>query len=1479
MPQQENKVLGKMLERLFAAMANGPSLNCKPHSSRQRVDLAQFARLQDRTPEQLLKDLLGEARSAKVVARVTAPPKRPEPPETGQTPEGNGQEGPSCEDKVAQQAWSDQQSLLGKLRTIAEDARTYENDTGVHVLHIGFPLLSLPPGSFGLQRSFTRRILAPLAFISVTLTVRGGAPPAVVLECRNGGEDLVVPNSALLSWLEQQTGQEAADLFADEAGEQPWKEIAGIVQRVASLVELPTPELFADPAAAPERLTLAPAPRSEETSAKASILLAAILGLFPMSNQGLLRDTQALAAGESAFGPIQSFLSVDASLLETQPQSAPAADQPVRKQPRAFSEERLVSAADPCQSRAVKLARTCGGLVVHGPPGTGKSQTITNIIGDHLARGQRVLLVCDKRTALDVVINRLESLGLAQLCAVVYDPQRDQRELYKSIREQLDALSDVRTDDQARAQLQKTDTELQKLHGELSAYHAALMERGPSGGVSFHELMGRWLQLPDQQVEFTEATVQGVTPEKLEEHETEIRELLQRAEVVAYPRNPWVLAAGVTLAEFLSRPMEQVREAMAACVEAGSSVDATLDPSIPPFAPEIKLKEQAGKRTQLAEMLGRLGEQLDSATLARWAQVDLRILKQQRQKLRDVAPLVELLRSGPPDTELSLATGGNSPALPVIGQQLAALDAYLGVAGKWYAALCFGKKSAARRVLSGLVLPFDIPSVQRLKKFLLTMRARLMLQSLYQELTKDNSGTVSDESLDASLAAHSLLFDALILVCESAALVPIQSLVARSFPDKPALAALIDGLAKSPARAEAIEGLEAALTQAALCSQEWLTSFSNGIRGSNAAAQGLSALADHLDLLESALRVREGLAALPDKLGQATAQLVRQGVSAQDGWTVLSKAVLALQITQRLKSDPKLQGVDGHKLQSGFDRYRALETHKKALVRDCILNHWVGRQTERLLAQTGSRLNGRGADLRRRLTLRGQRAMRLRQVIAAGRGIEEGDPLFDLRPVWMASPETVAQVFPRLALFDVVIFDEASQCRLEEALPVLTRARRLVVAGDPKQLPPTRFFESALAVSEDEDADSEQALFEQQQGEVEDLLAAALNIEIEECYLDVHYRSRNADLIEFSNHNFYNSRLQPIPGHPSNRDRYAPLTLYRCDGVYEMRCNPAEAERVCRIVQDLLKRAAPPSIGIACFNLQQRDLILQRLEELAADDHEFARRLAEARTRRGTASFEGLFVKNLENVQGDERDHIIISTTYGPDAKGRFYRRFGPLGRAGGGRRLNVLITRAREEVHLVTSILANVYRALPPVPAGEAPGGAWLLFSYLAYAERLAEQYELNHRLLAQVRAEEKARVNVRPSRWPSRFSQALGADLAGKHNVGSDVHWGNDGFCVDLALHHPKRADDVTIGVLCDLTRFEQAEDPVEWEVFRTGILEGQSWKLKRLWTPHFFRDRQGSTQAILRSAVEVLSTEEEKDSIRVVENPNGQPGDAMR
>lgn len=1570
-----NIVLSKMLDRLLAGLMSGPNMNCRPHKSRQRVDLTHLARLQDATPEQTLLALLDSESCARTVAKVK-PPKKWKSDDDQPTP--------------AEKSWIDQSALLTKLRVIADDARTYENDTGVHALSIGFPLLSLPPGSFtGGPRNSTRRILAPIAFIPVALLLKGGATPSVEIACRGEGADRVLPNTALLSWIEQQTGKAyRTDAFEDEEGVDPWREIRELAQHVADAmrIELPVlpsgdgpnpatasdrdvndPSLFGDslkttaapqtpvlrhpeepnssasdpalastsepgsgvhgapvqqpPSADPSTpgqspiLNLSPAPHADDDSATPSILLSAVLGLFPTAHQGLLRDTHAML-GQTAppSGPIQNFLAsgidFDAPTIVT-PLPGP---QP--KASRTVADEKLAAAADPCQSRAVALARQAAGLVIHGPPGTGKSQTITNIICDHLARGLRVLLVCEKRTALDVVADRLEHMGLRSLCGIVHDPQRDQRDLYKSIHEQLADLPEAKLHPRADGELAKADAELQQLHDELAGYHKSLMEPAPGGGPSFHELMGRWMSFRGESpVRLDDSKISGITVELLESNQTALAELFERAAKVNYFKNPWTKCAGIALADFLSRQMSVARTALSRILAAADAADATADDRIPPFTANVPLQRQAAARVELANHLAESIPHARAAGLAPLAAADISVVRKTKQRIDSAAGEIKIFRAGPIDSPLIAFI---EPSIPKVKRDLLAVNQYLAIAGKWWSFFAFKTKSEASAVLKKFALPLSSADAGRIKDFLLGLESRLVLSALLGE-TKLASDERIEQCLqsaaqwlpllekiatDPALSGIGPIFAKLYAACgfvengfESAHTAthagselpasagsdaetsgasphinepPESSEVASESPSPDVqnkTADFLQGLRLCGPRADSIVRLEEELAASTLFAPNWLAETSSSLRAGKLAHDTAAALSDHLDELEGVLRVRAARASLPAALAPAADQILAQAITADDAVAALQQKVLSQEITHRLRENPTLQSIDGHRVESGFDRFRELEEQKKRLVRDVILHHWISRQKGRLLAGTGSRLNSTGADLRRRLISRGERAMRLRQVIAIGRTIEGGDPLFDLCPAWMASPETVAQIFPRSPLFDVVIFDEASQCRLEEALPVLTRGRRLVIAGDPNQLPPTRFFESGLVQSEEEDPQTDQELFETQQGEIEDLLSAALNLSIQQCYLDVHYRSRNADLIEFSNRNFYARRLQAIPGHPSNRSRFSPLTLYRVDGTYSKRRNEAEADRVVQIVYDLLKRASPPSIGIACLNLPQRDLITEKLDDRAAEDADFARRLAAARSRKGQGSFEGLFVKNLENVQGDERDDIIISTTYGPDINGKFYRRFGPLGMAGGGRRLNVLVTRARNEVHLVTSIPPESYRSLPAVPEGQSATGAWLLFAYLKYAEELAALYgnEVTSGSNAESSTQEQpATVNVLPSRSPSLFSKSLAESLAASPKIGSDVHWGNDGFSVDLALHHPQRPGDVTIGVLCDGCRYTAAEDALVWDIFRTSILTGQGWKLRRIWTPHFFRDPQGNVTTIEKSVKEFVMTEKPADAL---------------
>jgi DNA replication protein DnaC len=1486
--QSESNILNQMLDRLFAAIVRGPSIDCKPTNSRQRLDLIELEALRDINPIGIVHELMSEDGEVRLRGQVSRPPpKHTNAPQVRFGTQEEDERELSPEERAAKKAWQRQSKVVRKLRNIAEEARTYEEDTGVYVLNVGFPLLHLPKHT----NDGGPRVLAPLAFIPVQLTVSNGAKPVIELACRYTGEDRLVPNESLFAWIERQTGKSAEELFTDEEGVDPWRELLDITKYVCQALELDLPswanpeeagsENSQDEATDPsewvaraieEEFCRAPT-RDDDTSVR-ELRAAAVLGLFPMSNQSLLRDTQEMTTADSFEDPLKSFLSVDTEMNQDESESSKVA----HLHRRVFQDERFVQLADPYQSRAIRLARQVNGLVVHGPPGTGKSQTIANIIGDHLSRDQRVLFVCDKRTALDVVAQRLNHIGLGDLCALIHDTKRDQRDLYMNVRSQLESLSETFHRPRVEKQIAKINTQLQSLHDELLKTWRALMldhdeeadqgipdpERGGGEG-SFHDLVGRWLAI-DSAVEIPEAFADGITDQALSQSELEIDSILQRGVDIDYPSNPWVAAAGIKLSKFLNAPMDDLRFQLDGCFQSAQDADATCVLGLHPFDQDQSFDVQAAARKEYAQELDSMLKEVPVEWRRKWVNDGDAERESAHLQLTSMVGMREILDGFRPDPEIDAVIHSESHTVPALAREIAAIGEYRKVSAKWWGFLAFGSKRKAKPIVQRYGMALSQENAERIERALVIKRAQIILGTSLEQML----GPIGDHRPSALTELFTYQLRVLDVLCrwhdlglgaDSDSL--SGAVLGQVSPD-----ILLNQLLAAEPRSETISGLLRSMRETQLFSEAWMHSFTQRLANHELIANDIARFRDHFETLESRLRIREGLAELPAEISGATQQLLERGASPERGLASLERAMLGVVIRGLLKNSRLLSNLDGKRVESMFARMSDLQSEKMELVRESIASRWVERQRERLLVGTGSRLNSLGAKIKQRLLTRGKRSMRIRQVIRHGQGIEGGDPLFDLKPVWMASPDTVAQIFPREPIFDVVIFDEASQCRLEEALPVLTRAKRVVIAGDPKQLPPTRFFESAIVGSELREIETDQDLFEVQQSEVEDLLGAALNLELEHAYLNVHYRSKNADLIEFSNEQFYGSRLQAIPGHPSHFTRFAPLQLTHAGGVYNDGTNPIEAQRVVQVVQDLLKRADPPSIGIASFNVAQRDLILDTLEEAAEQDADFARKLSVARSRRGDGSFEGLFVKNLENVQGDERDHIIISTTYGPNEEGRFYRRFGPLIQAGGGRRLNVLVTRARHEVHIVTSIPADQYRALPPIPEGQAPGGAWLLFAYLHYAEHLGRLYEEAHEERAQARSSGSGVVRTHQTGSPSLVAESLAGTLANS-GQGSEVYWGNEGFCIDIALDHPSRADDVTVGVQLDMNRFRGATDPIEWELYREGILRWQGWTLHRTWSPTMFRDLTSAKAQIGQSIDAFLESDEDPQSIRTWTN----------
>jgi len=1414
-------ILETMLQRLFASLVHGPSMNARPHRSRQRVDWNDLGLLKGVETASAMKTLL-EKRRIEFPAKVpvfTAP----------SYPEAEWSE----EQKQAREAHQKQTRLLKKLRDIADDALEYMNDHGESCLALGFPLISLPPSAEEKSVRGSSRVLAPLLLMPVNLQVRTASRMGVTIECVGEGPDLLVPNPALIAWLERQTGKSVGDLYLDEDASDPWREVDELLKQINTLLDLPAvAEFHAD-------TLLGEVPVLEKLPKTTTVLPSAVLGLFPLSNQSLLRDTRWMMENQATLQePVSAFLNPQA--LHEQPEEIPG-EAAVSVQKRDFAGEWLVSNADPCQANAVLASRAAKALVVHGPPGTGKSQTITNMIADHLARGERVLFVCDKRTALDVVKYRLDAVGLGDLCGVVHDPSGDRKDFYMGLRMHLENLADAPPVQDPRLRLDQVNQQLSAIHAELEGYRQKLHFAGDASSESFHALLGTWLGLAQKKDLPVSEALPGLLPKDVDAAATELDEICRRAEKAGYPVNPYRGLLGISLGDFLARTSSDVQATLAALHSAAENADGLKPASlVSSFEVAQPLVAQAGQREGIVTHLRAIIADHDAEFLNAILKTSAGLRGELMAEAAEVNQQVEAAGGAPLDrTLMSGARSAGVVTLAQVNQHLAALMAWQAVSGSFFKRLFAGAtKKAATAALAPLGLALEAwPSGMT---FYQELKGRLLIAEWLARASGAGFVTLSD---DATLKTQVSLVQSAWQAQAELTKISGPPLLT----DKTSLTVLAEALQAEAAWVRQLDHLVTLITQSGLFASDAMNKLLPHWLKDTPAQQTTRAWQTHASSLEDMVRLQHALGQLQPALSKAVEKLVADGSDVETVVSCVRRQAVENVLRDRLKQDPALAAIDGERIEAAFDGFLKLSQEKLQLVSAHVCFLWLKNQKSRLLACTGSQLNKLGSGLRQRLYVKGKKALKLRQMLATGADVEGGDPIYDLCPVWMASPSTVAQIFPRHAIFDVVIFDEASQCRLEEALPVLLRGHRVVIAGDQKQLPPTRFFESALADSGDSDAETAEELFYQQQSEAEDLLTAALNLDVREAYLDVHYRSRNEALIGFSNEHYYGSRLQPIPGHPRNKALNTPIRLHRVDGVYAERANEKEAEAAVNLIAELLAESNPPSIGVACFNLTQKEAIHEAIATRVESDADFARRYEEAKNRKGRDSFEGLFVKNLENVQGDERDVMIISTTFGPDAQGKFRRNFGALSQREGGRRLNVLVTRARDAVHVLTSIPVAEYHTVELTPPGQTPNGRLQLYAYLRYAEKLVEFFTSYQDDLEKMRRDAKPELKMWDSATPSILAKAIATILLEQHGAGSHVNWGNEGFCVDVACIHPLMPADVTVGVLADFSRFHKTPDPIEWDIFRTRVLRTQGWELERLWSPVLFRRADEMMQRI--------------------------------
>jgi predicted RNase H-like HicB family nuclease len=485
----------------------------------------------------------------------------------------------------------------------------------------------------------------------------------------------------------------------------------------------------------------------------------------------------------------------------------------------------------------------------------------------------------------------------------------------------------------------------------------------------------------------------------------------------------------------------------------------------------------------------------------------------------------------------------------------------------------------------------------------------------------------------------------------------------------------------------------------------------------------------------------------------------------------------------------------------------------------------------------------------------GGRRTPLRKIIAT-----DTDLFTSFFPVLLVSPSVCSAILPlEPDLFDVVIFDEASQLRLEDTFCALVRGRHKVVSGDSQQMPPSDYFLSNTVLVhddlEEEETESSAVLVKESidfLSHTESLLEYALaEGSYKESFLEVHYRSKHPYLIDFSNAAFYGNRLAPMP----NKDSYTPIDFFAVNGAYVNYTNPSEAEQ---IIDYIINLAQPyrgkscPSVGIATFNIHQRNLILERIQERGIENSRDSTQLQKL-------FMNGLFVKNLENIQGDERDILIISTTFGLREDGSFIQNFGPINRQKGDRLLNVIITRAKQKLAVFTSIPSKYYEQYRTAIQEKGNVGKAIFYAYLAYAKAVSENDEASRKAILQLLQEHSLRQGFKERLYLSNenaFKERVADFLQQEFPNRVLVNYQYAGFNIPLLIKDeqgkPKWA--------FDFDTFHQypSEEAYCWDLFRAHHLTEFGFIYHRIWSKDWWEDANAAKDALvewIKSPLETL------------------------
>lgn len=1040
---------------------------------------------------------------------------------------------------------------------------------------------------------------------------------------------------------------------------------------------------------------------------------------------------------------------------------------------------------DSSQLAAIAAAGRGQSFVLHGPPGTGKSQTITNMIANALYNGKTVLFVAEKMAALNVVQKRLEGIGLDPFCLELHSNKTNKSAVLAELNKALE-VGRIKSPEEYSAEAAKLNEQKKSLNSIISALHDKR-----SCGISLYEAISAYEQNMSEQgkIAFDRNVISSLTKETAERKNELIRQyriaVSELGRFEDFPLNDIGLNSySIELRDEFRSSAELIAESASAAITSAETLGDIYGYSGNMDRAAVRMLADIYKACSME------GELLSDLLAS--SHYDMVIQK-----------AGEILNTGKEYSELC---GKLFEKFEKNVLEYSANDARMRrrqAEGSWFLPKAMGLGKLVKELRLYAKAPSEITKagLAEIHETLCTVSDKKdELRAVPADITALLTGVFMNEQTDWELLERSLEKTNAVMLAVRAKGNVLPADIAKKLSQNASVSSAENAGRTLTEFFDSLDGFEKKFS-ADTCS------ISNEPIWLSAAADKLHRYASNADRLRDAVSFNQADNALIENGLSGVSESYRSGRTDAGNIEAAYACGLNYELAlMMIREDERLKDFSGNNYDDLIVRFKETIDKFSRLT----MQELAARLSARIPASgTASAATSEMGILKRAIKSNG-RMMSLRSLFEKIPNL-----LRKLCPCMLMSPISVAQyIDPSFPKFDLVIFDEASQLPTSEAVGTIARGENVIVVGDPKQLPPTNFFSSNRI--DEENCDKE---------DLESLLDDCLAISMPQQYLKWHYRSRHESLIAFSNMKYYDNKLLTFP---SPNDLVSEVKIIHPEGYYDKgktKQNKAEARAV---VDEIIRRLSDEdlrndSIGVVTFSSVQQNLIDDMLCEEWAKHPELE--------NLDRQSNEPVFIKNLENVQGDERDVILFSVGYGPDQNGNVSMNFGPLNRDGGWRRLNVAISRARKSM-IVYSVLRPEQIDLSRTRSEGVAG----LKGFLEFAE---------HGKLAVVQRGETG--NVSEDALAVKIAEAV-SDMGYKVrcNIGCSE------FKVDIGIIDPNNEEEYLLGILLDGKNNRNSSTARDKFVLQPGVLTGLGWNIIRVWTLDWLDDRERVLRNI-RAAIE--------------------------